>query len=164
MKEQILRIFFNSLGVFQIFGPWPKTFWFRKMTPIPIKALMKHSLAWIEKFITPEQQNELMQLPPDKQLETLCDLIESGQLEAASYLEWASNFYLLPSLDSEFFKQVDISETWKKYNGLAAWSPEIVQIQEWDNRRMIAGRMPLSDFRAKIDLQPQFLTGSPADF
>ncbi len=124
---------------------------------------MKQSLAWIEKFITPEQQQELMQLSPEKRLETLCDLISEGHIKSEQYLNWASEFYQLPSLDSEFFQQVDITETWKKYNSLAIWSPEILPIQEWDNRLMIACPFPPSEFKPQFELSPQFVLASPVD-
>jgi hypothetical protein len=124
---------------------------------------MKQSLAWIEKFITPEQQEELMQLSPEKQLETLCDLLTDGHLKTEQYLNWASHFYQLPSLDSKFFEQVDITETWKKYNSLGIWSPELLPIQEWDNRLMIACAMPPSTFNPQFEFEPQFVIASPLD-
>ena len=104
-----------------------------------------------------------MKLSPEKQLETLCDLLIEGHNQSEHYLNWASEFYQLPSLDSEFFQQVDITETWKKYNSFTRWSPEFLPIQEWDNRLMIACPFPPSDFKPQFEISPQFVLASPLD-
>ena len=124
---------------------------------------MKQSLAWIEKFIPSDKQNEIALLSSEKQFEALCKLIESGQIEASNYLSWASQFFLLPSLDSQFFVKVDIKQVWQKYSALKLWSPEILPVGEWENRVMIACVSPPTEFNMSSVEPPVFVLASPLD-
>ncbi len=136
---------------------------FRNEVFKPIKRVMKHSLAWIEKFIPSDRKNEIALLSQEKQFETLCKMIESGQIEASAYLNWASQFFLLPSLDSQFFIKVDIKEIWKKYSDLRLWSPEMLPVGEWENRLMVACASPPTEFKMTSIEPPVFVLASPLD-
>ncbi len=124
---------------------------------------MKHSLSWIEKFIAPDKQTDVALLSSEKQFETLCLLIESGKIDATIYLAWASQTFLLPSLDSEFFAKVDVQSVWKKYSSLNFWTSEIFPVGEYENRVMIATYAPPIDFKASFPELPVFVLASPID-
>ncbi len=124
---------------------------------------MKHSLAWIEKFIAPDSQNSVAILTSEKQFEFLLNLIESGKVSASDYLTWASQNYLLPFLDSKFFADVDMTASWNKYASLPFWGPQIFPIGEFENRIMLATHQPPDEFKASFSEPPIFVLASPAD-
>ncbi len=125
--------------------------------------MMKHSLAWIEKFIASDKQNEVARLSPERRFDILCRMIEGGQIEISNYLSWASQLFLLPSLDSSFFSNVDIKPVWQKYSPLNNWSPEILPVGDWENRLMIACVSPPNEFKMSLAQAPIFVLASPLD-
>ena len=124
---------------------------------------MKQSLAWIEKFIASDKQNEVALFSPERRFQILCKLIESGQIDITAYLNWASQFFLLPLLDSKFFANVDIKPIWTKFSALYSWTPELIPVGNWENRLMIACVAPPSDFEMNLATPPIFVLASPLD-
>ena len=122
---------------------------------------MKHNLAWIEKFIPFDKKNEIALLSSEHQIEALCEMMESGQIEVSAYLDWASQFYLLPSLDPQFFIKVDLKEIWLKYSALDLWSSALIPVGEWENRLMLACASPPIEFKVKTLEAPVFVLASP---
>ncbi len=124
---------------------------------------MKQSLAWIEKFIDPEKQLEVARLSPEKRFEILCRLIEIGQIELEAYNTWASQLFLLPTLDAQFFLKIDIEPVWQKFQKLKIWNPGLLPVSVWESRLMVACVYPPEDPRLEFSEAPILVLASPLD-
>lgn len=72
---------------------------------------------------------------------------QNQRLNSDAYLLWATKYYMLPQLHSEFFAQTtSLADIFEKWGTHYPWSEECLPIAEWDGSLIVACLQPPQDF------------------
>ncbi len=85
--------------------------------------------------------------------------LERGKIRPADYFAWAKDFYSLPLLKEEFFKERPNRKLWKMIESVANWSPSMLPLAEWDGVIFIGCVEPPVD--VQWSFQVQYVLASP---
>ena len=103
---------------------------------------MKMLKPWVEPLkVSPEKYDQWIQATPKGVSVTFWALSEK-KLSLDHYLNWARDFYEIPSAANEYFLHTPSVELWNTIQSVANWSAQMVPVDQWDGVVFVACTEP----------------------
>ncbi len=114
---------------------------------------MKTVKDWVSglKISSEKYESWLREAPAGESFTYWC--LQTGRLDENAYIEWAREFYHLPSLNSEFFARPPRHDLWQSIQSVANWSASLIPIAEWDGVIYIVCVEPSPETRWSFPVQ-----------
>lgn len=87
--------------------------------------------------------------------------LEKGQIQWPTYQQWAMEYYQLPAVNDEYFREPASLEFWKLIQNVANWSPSLLPLEQWDGTIFIGCVEPPST-EIQWSFPVQFVLASPS--
>ncbi len=105
---------------------------------------MSNNPAWAQEFKLTAANLEKWRKEAGPHEDLLRWCLLNGKINESQYLEWASLFYELPVVESQFFSLPADANFWDGVRGAGPWQPILFPLHEWQNVLLIACIEPQS--------------------
>lgn len=122
--------------------------------------MMSTQFPWISPLgLKPEEvEHWKMQLEPGQNLTFWA--LAKGLINWPQYQQWAMEYYKLPSVNDDYFREPASAEFWQLIRSVANWSPSLLPLEQWDGTIFIGCVEPPSA-NVTWSFPVQFVLASP---